>query len=236
MPSWPVTRHRTPTEFDGYAVTSVIGVPAGMTLADILVPAGLADNGGPTQTIALALVAGNPAIDTGSATCVEAPVSLLDQRGMSRLPGPSCDIGAYEAQLPTLAAAGDIPVWATSAAGAAVSFASPAGTDEQGGAADVACLPASGSTFAVGTTTVTCTAADAVGHSATGTFQVIVGAVVPPASNNPAPSATPTATPAPLPDTAASDGSPGPLVPVLAVVVLALAVAVRIKEGVVSRQ
>ena len=53
------------------------------------------------------------------------------------------------------------------------------GTDEQGGAATVACLPASGSTFPVGNTTVTCTATDAVGHTATSTFSVIVGAFAP---------------------------------------------------------
>lgn len=77
--------------------TSVIGVPVGMTLANILVPAGLANNGGPTQTIALAQVAGNPAIDTAtSAVCAAAPVSGVDQRGLPR--PAACDIGAYEIQ------------------------------------------------------------------------------------------------------------------------------------------
>ena len=80
--------------------TSVIGVPVGMTLADILDPAGLADNGGGTQTIALAQVAGNPAIGTATAaTCAAAPVNGFDQRGLPRL--GACDIGAYEHQQPT---------------------------------------------------------------------------------------------------------------------------------------
>ena len=52
--------------------TNVIGVPGGKTLADILVPAGLAANGGPTKTVALALVAGNPAIDAGTASACAA--------------------------------------------------------------------------------------------------------------------------------------------------------------------
>jgi hypothetical protein len=145
----------------------------------ILVPGGVADNGGPTQTIALALVAGNPAIDTAiSATCAAAPVSSLDQRGLPR--PAACDIGAYEAQPPTVAAHADVTAPATSAAGAVVTYTPPAGTDEQGGAAAVACVPPSGSTFPVGSTTVTCTATDAVGHTATGTFAVVVGALAEP--------------------------------------------------------
>jgi hypothetical protein len=78
-------------------VASIVGIPAGLTLADILDPAGLADNGGPTRTIALTGSETNPAIDTGdAATCAAAPVSGLDQRGVPRT--PPCDIGAYELQ------------------------------------------------------------------------------------------------------------------------------------------
>ena len=195
--------------------TSLIGVPGGLTLADLLDPAGLADNGGPTQTIALALVAGNPAIDTATgATCAAAPVSGLDQRGQPR--PAACDIGAYEAQPPTVAAHANVSATATSASGAVVTFTAPAGTDEQGGAASVACLPASGSTFAVGSTTVTCTATDAVGHTGSGSFQVIVGAFVPPTTPTPTPTptASPMAGPGQLPNTAAfgrSDGTFGRL-------------------------
>ena len=56
----------------------------------------LADNGGPTET--MALQSGSPAIDAGDdATCAAAPVNNLDQRGEPRPQGPHCDIGAYEA-------------------------------------------------------------------------------------------------------------------------------------------
>jgi len=55
----------------------------------------LADNGGPTQT--MALQPGSSAIDAGdAATCAAAPVSNKDQRGTTRPQGASCDIGAYE--------------------------------------------------------------------------------------------------------------------------------------------
>ncbi len=63
----------------------------------LLDPAGLADNGGPTETIALE--AGSPAINAGDeSVCAAAPVNNLDQRGAVR-PGTgatSCSIGAYE--------------------------------------------------------------------------------------------------------------------------------------------
>jgi len=63
----------------------------------LLDPAGLASNGGPTQTIALQ--ADSPAINAGDETvCAATPVNNLDQRGYGR-PGVgemNCSIGAYE--------------------------------------------------------------------------------------------------------------------------------------------
>ena len=159
--------------------TSIIGVPGGKTLADILVPAGLADNGGPTKTIALALVAGNPAIDAGtSSACATVLINHFDQRSEPR--PPACDIGAYEAQAPTVAAHADVKVAVSPPAPAVVTYTKPAGTDEQGGVLAVTCTPPSGSTFPVGTSTVTCTATDAVGHTGSGTFHVIVSAIAAP--------------------------------------------------------
>lgn len=64
----------------------------------------LANNGGPTQT--MALLAGSPAIDTG--TCTGAPAT--DQRGMARPQNTLCDIGAFERGVPaTLVATGGTP-------------------------------------------------------------------------------------------------------------------------------
>jgi hypothetical protein len=53
----------------------------------------LADNGGPTQT--LALLPGSPAIDAGGMPATSGCPSI-DQRGDPRPQGPSCDIGAFE--------------------------------------------------------------------------------------------------------------------------------------------
>jgi hypothetical protein len=51
----------------------------------------LANNGGPTQT--MALYVGSPAIDAGS----DSGCPATDQRGVPRPQGRHCDIGAYEA-------------------------------------------------------------------------------------------------------------------------------------------
>ncbi|HVO27887.1 MAG TPA: choice-of-anchor Q domain-containing protein, partial [Candidatus Margulisiibacteriota bacterium] len=73
-------------------------------------PAGLQNNGGPTQTVALCAAAGtppgctaaSPTIDAGDGpVCAGAPVNDLDQRGFAR-PGAgltTCSIGAYEADV-----------------------------------------------------------------------------------------------------------------------------------------
>lgn len=61
---------------------------------------------------------------------------------------------------------------ATGPSGAAVAFSASA--DEGGSPLPVSCSPASGSTFAVGDTTVTCSAQDVYGTSASATFTVTV--------------------------------------------------------------
>jgi hypothetical protein len=67
------------------------------------------------------------------------------------------------------------PVEATSAAGAAVSYVAPSWTDAVSGSDSATCLPASGSTFALGTTTVECNAQDEAGnHAEPVTFTVEV--------------------------------------------------------------
>ena len=73
---------------------------------------------------------------------------------------------------------------ADGADGATVTFDASA-TDAIDPSPVVACTPASGARFAVGTTTVTCTATDAAGNSASKSFDIIVFAVIAPATINP---------------------------------------------------
>jgi hypothetical protein len=58
----------------------------------------LADNGGPTWT--MALLPGSPAIDSaGDPACADPRVDDIDQRGVARPIGAACDIGAFESMV-----------------------------------------------------------------------------------------------------------------------------------------
>lgn len=75
---------------------------------------------------------------------------------------------------PVLAPHAEVTAEATSAQGAAVSYTLPAATDNVDPQPTVACSPGSGSEFALGDTTVTCTAIDASQNSSSETFVVHV--------------------------------------------------------------
>jgi hypothetical protein len=69
---------------------------------------------------------------------------------------------------------GTITAFATSTSGAPVTYTLPVATDAVDGARTVTCNRASGSTFPINKTTVTCTASDLAGNSASTTFTVWV--------------------------------------------------------------
>ena len=73
----------------------------------------------------------------------------------------------------------DISQEATSSSGRTVTFSTPTATD-LGASVPVNCVPGSGSTFAVGETTVVCTATDGAGNSASKSFKVTVQDSLPP--------------------------------------------------------
>ena len=72
--------------------------------------------------------------------------------------------------------AGNVTVDATGPAGATVTFAASA-TDANPASPAVTCTPASGGTFAIGTTTVKCSATDAAGNTGSASFTVTVKSV-----------------------------------------------------------
>ncbi|HET9909844.1 MAG TPA: HYR domain-containing protein, partial [Anaerolineales bacterium] len=74
---------------------------------------------------------------------------------------------------PLIASHADVTVEATSSAGAAVTYASPTTSDIVDGAGTATCSPASGTTFAIGNTTVTCNATDSNGNAAVATTFVV---------------------------------------------------------------
>ena len=89
---------------------------------------------------------------------------------------------------PAFTAPANQSIAATGPSGAA-SWTTPTATDLVDGTDAVVCLPASGSTFPVGVTTVTCTSTDAAGNTTSQGFTVTVVATA-------APVATPTQAPA----------------------------------------
>lgn len=82
-----------------------------------------------------------------------------------------------DATPPTLTCPANVTLTATQVngctPGATANYAAPSGADNCTGAS-VVCVPASGSFFPVGVTTVTCTASDAAGNVATCAFTVVV--------------------------------------------------------------
>ena len=84
---------------------------------------------------------------------------------------------------PVIVVPADITQEATGPNGASVSFNVTA-TDNEDPNPQIVCEPASGSTFALGTTQVNCTATDASGNSASASFNVTVQDTTPPAFSN----------------------------------------------------
>src|SRR5207249_9719397 len=117
-----------------------------------------------------------------------------DQAG-NHAAGTTFTVTLRDTTAPVIAAHGDVTAEATSAAGAIVSYTSPATSDAVDGAKTATCLPASGGQFALGSTTVTCNATDAVGNGAIPTtFKVIVQDTTAPIISNVPANITATAT------------------------------------------
>ena len=127
------------------------------------------------------LSSGSLLIDRGTNVAVPA----LDFDGEARTVDgdgngtPVTDIGADEAVFgpdvvpPTLTLPGAVTVGATSSQGATVTYVVSAVDDRDPNPA-VGCTPPSGTTFAIGTTTVTCIARDAAGNTSSASFTIRV--------------------------------------------------------------
>jgi hypothetical protein len=93
------------------------------------------------------------------------PVTDLDLRLDCGLP--------LDTTPPVIAPHDDVTAEATTPTGADVSYTAPTAVDDVDGPVPVSCAPAGG-TFPLGSTEITCSAADAAGNSAQSTFHVIV--------------------------------------------------------------
>jgi HYR domain len=104
--------------------------------------------------------------------------SVTDSAGATTTGG--FDVTVVDTTAPTLSGVpSDVHVTTGDPGGIAVSFATPTATDVVDASPTVGCSPASGSTFAVGTTDVTCTATDASGNSQSASFTVDVTFIAP---------------------------------------------------------
>jgi hypothetical protein len=97
----------------------------------------------------------------------------------------SFPVTVADTQPPVLTLPGDLSAYATSAAGASVTYAASA-VDALDGVIAPLCTPPSGATFVPGASRALCTATDSHGNSARGTFSVLVsyefGGLLPPLS------------------------------------------------------
>jgi len=120
-------------------------------------------------------------VATGEPYCVAVPNTpagtyvltaiATDSNGNSATSAP-VNVTVSDSTPPVVACPGDSSTSATSAEGAVVTFVATA--TESCGSATVVCVPASGSTFPIGATTVTCTATDEAANSASCSFAVTV--------------------------------------------------------------
>jgi large repetitive protein len=105
-------------------------------------------------------------IGTTTVTCTAIDASRNSGSG-------SFTVTVRDAAPPALNLPANVTADATSAAGRVVTFSASA-SDVVDGARPVTCSPISGSTFRIGRTTVTCTARDAAGNNASGSFVVTI--------------------------------------------------------------
>jgi HYR domain len=123
-------------------------------------------------------------------TCVPASGSMFSLGSPTQVNCSATDSGnlttsghfnvtVVDTKAPSLIVPNDITAEATGAAGAIVSYSASA-EDLVDGSVGVSCVPASGSSFPLGTTAVACSATDAHGNNASGNFTVTVQDTTPP--------------------------------------------------------
>jgi len=106
------------------------------------------------------------AVGSTTVNCVATDTANLTSRG-------SFTVTVVDTKPPVITVPANVVAEATSSSGAIVTYAGATFTDAVG-VASSGCTPVSGGTFALGTTTVTCSATDGSGNSASKSFTVTV--------------------------------------------------------------
>ncbi len=161
-----------------------LGPPADTTPPVITTPANItAEATGPTGAVVTYAVGATDPDDAATVSC--APISgstfplglttvactATDTHGNAA--NASFTVNVTDTTPPAVTITALSPVEATGPTGAVVTFTATA-TDAVSGSLTPICVPASGTTFAVGSTTVTCTATDSAGNQGTATATVVV--------------------------------------------------------------
>ncbi len=157
----------TPPTLDLPADSTVEGNTTGGALAAYTVTADDAEDADPPTPECSPAVGDVLPLGTTTIEC-----SVTDGGGLEAT--GSFDITVVDTTAPSLAGHANVGVTTNDPTGRTVSYAKPAANDAVDPSPTVGCLPASGSTFPVGSTTVTCTATDASGNHSSGSFQVNV--------------------------------------------------------------
>jgi hypothetical protein len=156
-------------------VIAVSGVVGGVGYEFGSVPAAVcsvsdAEDGPKQFTATLSAVTGpNASIGLGSQT---ASCSYTDTGGLTA--SSSVEYSIVDTTAPSVAVPANITAEATGPSGATATFTASATDAVSPLTQDATCTPASGTTFALGTTTVTCSATDTAGNTGSNTFTVTV--------------------------------------------------------------
>jgi hypothetical protein len=182
----PVTVDRAPTAYAGPAQVVEATSPDGASVT--LTGVGADPDSG--DTLSYLWTEGGSVLGTTSSLTLTVPLGafvfklrVTDSHGA--FAEATVDITVEDTGPPVLTLPANLTIGATSAAGAALAFTASA-VDAIDGPVEVDCTPASGSTFPIGATTVSCTAADAGGNVAVGSFTVTVVDATPPVLTLPA--------------------------------------------------
>ncbi|HEV2901845.1 MAG TPA: HYR domain-containing protein, partial [Gaiellaceae bacterium] len=150
-------------------VLSDPGTVSAVILDAALGTATASDNAGPVTMTRSGVPTGN-LFPLGKTTIT---YTATDAFGNQATATQTVTVRARDSEAPNLVAPPSLVVNATSPAGAVVTYAASA-TDDADPNPVVSCTPASGSTFAIGVTTVRCTATDNAGNSSQANFTVTV--------------------------------------------------------------
>ena len=156
----------------------VVTVPGGMMLLGATSPAGAVvtftatatDENAPPNPAVTCFPASGSLFPLGLTTVTCLATDAAGNTGMA-----SFDVTVLDTTPPALNLPADMVVSQNAPTGAVVNFSATA-TDQVDGSVAVTCVPASGSTFPLGTTTVNCSATDVAGNTTAGWFDVTVNA------------------------------------------------------------